>query len=252
MTFGSLLALFGFGLLVAKVVVTKKVSNMSMKTLQAYALVFAARLSSILFYEGYLPFDRSGDWYYQAQEGAALALALGLLAAMGFVYPRSYARAQDRFGVPGVIPNEAGVLVLVLPALALAAVLHPSLNNNWYTDTAWAFALYLEAIAIYPQLYMFYAPAPGSGAGAEIEPFELNFVFALAVGRLCHFVFWLSSYQELNDRASADFGKKFPGHLVVLSQVRAGVARGAPGARRGRGARLFIPRPPSPPTPADC
>lgn len=31
-------------------------------------------------------------------------------------------------------------------------IVHPGLNNNWFTDVAWTFALYLEAAAIVPQL----------------------------------------------------------------------------------------------------
>lgn len=222
MTLGSLLVLFGFALLVAKVAATRKASNISLKTLQAYALVFAARLCSILFYEGYLPFDKSGDWFYQAVEIGALVLALGLIVALLTTHRRTYSAASDRFG-GGVLglPDAAGVLVLAAPAALLAALLHPNLNNNWFTDVAWTFALYLEAVAVYPQLYMFYDAARASRGGVtpEVEPFELNFVFSIAVARLLHFIFWLSSYQELNDRTSADFGRKFPGHLVVLSQI---------------------------------
>ena len=222
LTLGSLLALFGFGLLLVKIAATKRATNVSLKTLQAYALVFAARLCSILFYEGYLPFDRSGDWFYQGVEMAALFIVLVLIAAITLVpgVARSYdasTRAHDKFGaIAGRVPPAWGVLVLVVPAHALATLLHPSLNNNALTDVAWTFALYLEAVAIYPQLYVFYAPH----GGAELEPFEVNFVFSVAVGRLLHFIFWLSSYQELNDKVSKDFRRKFPGHLVVLSQVR--------------------------------
>ena len=220
MTLGSLLSLFGFSLLIAKVALTASVSNISLKTLQAYTLVFVARLSSILFYEGYLPFDRSGDWFYQAAEVIGLIMTILLIVALTYLHPRKYSRTLDHFTAPGV-PEFAGVVVLIVPAAVLAVVFHPSLNNNWLTDTAWAFALYLEAIAIYPQLHMFYSqPTAGDAATPEPEVFEVNFVFALAVGRLCHFVFWLSSYQELNDRASNLVGKKFPGHLVVMSQVR--------------------------------
>ncbi len=80
------------------------VAGISLKTLQAYALIFAARLSSILvrpavrwatgiimmlcclqIYEGYLPFDRSGDWFYQACEIIALLQVLSLIVLVGFV-----------------------------------------------------------------------------------------------------------------------------------------------------------------------
>lgn len=37
-------------------------SSVSLKTLQAYLFVFSFRLVSIMRHEGYLPYDRSGDW----------------------------------------------------------------------------------------------------------------------------------------------------------------------------------------------
>jgi hypothetical protein len=213
LTVGSLLVLFSFLLLVAKVALTRKVRNISLKTLQCYALVFAARLSSILRYEGYLPYDKTGDWFYQATECGALALVLGLIAAVA-VFKQSYQRDADKLTLPGV-PGELGALVLVVPALVLAILLHPTLNGNWVTDTAWAFALYLEAVAMTPQIYMFQ-----SSRNAEVEPLEANFVFSLAVARAMHLVFWMSSFHELNDKdASSSLQRRFPGHLVVISQV---------------------------------
>ena len=35
-------------------------TGVSLKTLELYALVFAFRLSSILFFDGYLPYDKYG------------------------------------------------------------------------------------------------------------------------------------------------------------------------------------------------
>lgn len=48
MTLGSLLTLVAFGMLVAKVAIHKGTSAISIKSLQAFALVFAGRLCSIL------------------------------------------------------------------------------------------------------------------------------------------------------------------------------------------------------------
>ena len=170
------------------------------------------------------------------------------------------------------IPSEIGLLWLVIPALVIAMVLHPSLNGNWITDTAWAFALYLEAVAIMPQvreiiwvgaritfLYIAIAcpahslhilmyshvthvshaltspplsptllcPPPRrsrrrllqlymfqKAREKEVEVFTANFVFCVAVARMLHFVFWLSSYQELNDKYAQHFGAKYPGECT--------------------------------------
>lgn len=194
---------------------------MSLKTLQCYAVLLVARLTSILRYEGYLPYDRSGDFVYQVCEATTLVAVVGLIAALLTTHARSYDARKDRFGaglgLDAVLPPAAGAALLAAPALLLALVLHPSLNNNWATDTAWAFALYLEAVAVVPQLFMFSSAM--ASAAAEVEPFEANFVFAIAAGRACQFVFWLSSFRELNDKYAAHYSRAYPGHLVVLSQV---------------------------------
>ena len=88
------------------------------------------------------------------------------------------------------MPNSAGVVYIAVPSLLLAVILHPSLNGNWFTDVAWTWALYLEAVAIVPQLWMFQRARE-----KEVEPYTANFAFLIAVSRILHFVFWLSSYQ---------------------------------------------------------
>ena len=220
MTLGSLLVLFAFLLLVAKVAFTRSVKNLSLKTLQCYALVFAARLLSILRYEGYLPYDRSGDWFYKATEAGALAIVLALIACVLGPFRASYKAGADKFSLPG-LPPQLGALVLVLPALLVAALLHPALNGNFVTDTAWAFALYLEAVAMLPQFMLFEgARSDRSAEISEIEPLEANFVFALAVARALHLVFWASSFHELNDKAAdAAVARRVPGHFVVVAQA---------------------------------
>jgi hypothetical protein len=158
-TLGSLFALFAFGLLLAKAYLTGSVANISLKTLECYFLVFSGRLASILFYEGYLPYDRSGDWFYQFTEVSALLMVLALIVCVVGPFRDTYSRGRDGFKVslvPGlVVAPELRVVQLVAPALVLAVLLHPSLNNNWLTDTAWAFALYLEAVAMLPQVWLF-------------------------------------------------------------------------------------------------
>lgn len=215
MTLGSIISFIAFALLLVKVFTTKSVSAISLKTLQGYALVFAFRLCSILVYEGYLPFDRTGDWFYQACEVAALVLVILLIIYCTVVYRNTYSNASDNFTVLGV-PERLGILVLAVPALVLAAIMHPSLNNNWFTDTAWTFALYLEAVAILPQIILFWNM---SKKNQVIEVYERNYVFALATSRILHLIFWLSSFHELNDKYTTEWQKRYPGYLVVIAQI---------------------------------
>ena len=43
---------------------SKSAKGVSLKTLELYALTFLVRLLSIMRHQGYLPFDKSGDWFY--------------------------------------------------------------------------------------------------------------------------------------------------------------------------------------------
>jgi hypothetical protein len=52
-----------------------------------------------------------------------------------------------------------------------------------------------------------------------MEPFEANFMFSIAIARTLHFIFWVSSYHELNDKHGDGVAKRYPGHTVVFAQV---------------------------------
>lgn len=112
------------------------------------------------------------------------------------------------------MPAELGSLWMIVPALLIALIFHPNLNNNFFTDSAWAFALYLEAVAILPQVAMFQR-----SQDREVEIFTANFVFGVAVARILSFSFWLSSYHELNNKYADAFHQRYPGVLVVGGQI---------------------------------
>ena len=41
-----------------------------------------------------------------------------------------------------------------IPCLILSILIHPTLNHNFLTDTFWAFSMYLQAFAIFPQIQL--------------------------------------------------------------------------------------------------
>lgn len=59
-TCASLTRGFAFAVLLGMMVVKRHARGVSKKTLELYAVVFAARLASVLQHEGYLPYDKSG------------------------------------------------------------------------------------------------------------------------------------------------------------------------------------------------
>ena len=80
LTLGAVVRMFAFLLLVIKMVMDRNADGLSGKTLIIYLFVFLARLTSILRFEGYLPYDSSGDWLYQAVE------CLAMLSVCGAIY----------------------------------------------------------------------------------------------------------------------------------------------------------------------
>jgi len=213
LTLGGMARCFALTSLTMKIVTQQSCAGISIKTLQMYALVFFFRLCSILVYEGYLPFDRSGDWLYQTVEVAALLLTLLDIYLVIGPYRATYTRHQDTFGMYKMVPSGAGIIWLVLPCTAMALLLHPSLNGNFFTDVAWTMACYLETMAMVPQLYLF---SRKKSTDTVVESYTSHFVFALGFARFLHFLFWLSSYHELNDNYSGVRG--IVGYIVLGMQ----------------------------------
>lgn len=222
LTLGSLIRTFAFMTLVFKVVTTKSVRSLSLKMCELYALTFLFRLSSILFYEGYLPFDRSGDYLYRGAEIIAFLCSVTLIVMISVVYKDQYDSELDVFGRLMGMPNSLGIIWIVVPAFFLAWIFHPSLNSNWVTDTAWTLGLAIESCAVLPQIVMFIrflSAQKKNRSGEALESWTSHVVAALGMARLIHLLFWLSSYSELNDKFNESPGGAHVGHFVVLSQI---------------------------------
>ncbi|KAJ1446369.1 ER lumen protein retaining receptor-domain-containing protein [Pelagophyceae sp. CCMP2097] len=212
LTYAAMLRCFGFMLLVAKIQRSKSAAGISAKTLQCYIVVFSARLLSIMWHEGYLPYDRSGDWLYHVIEAASLCAASVAAFLVQVKYRLTYEDNNDSFGnVPG-FPAELGALCIIVPAVLLAAVFHPSLNKDWLSDTLWTYSMYLESFAILPQLFLFQKQAVSC---STVEMLIGHFVAAVGGARIIEMAFWMSSFHELADR----YGKKHVGFIVLGTQI---------------------------------
>jgi ER lumen protein retaining receptor len=210
MTYASLTRAFGFVLLNARMFIKGHVKGISLKTLQIYAAVFAARLISVVEHQGYLPYDRSGDYIYHLAEGGSLALCISCMFMMYTRYSRSYQVDYDNFG-SYLMPSTLGSLWLIVPCCVFAVFLHPSLNEDFISDTFWTASMYLETCAIIPQLYMFQQSTSNKGI---VEVIISHYVFALGFARICDMIFWVYSYHELTDAA----GSTSTGILVLATQ----------------------------------
>ncbi|KAF4687001.1 hypothetical protein FOZ60_004620 [Perkinsus olseni] len=167
---------------------------------ECYTLVSACRLMSIIPFEGYLPYDRSGDWLYQLTEAISLCLAGTVVYFCRVRYRATYEAGADTFKH----------VYLMIIALVLAVIFHPSLNAFMPADIAWTYALYLESVTVLPQLFMFQKQG-------KVQAFTSHFLAGQALSRVCSFIFWWSSYKELNDPKYPT--KAYVGYWVMLMQL---------------------------------
>lgn len=114
---------FGFGLLIYGMF-HRTAKGISIKTLQAYIVVFVARLLSILRHQGYLPFDKTGDWFYHMVEIMSFIIVILAIYLITVPFVSTYEEKYDKFG-NYKIPNEYGVLFLIVPAIIVAVLFHP-------------------------------------------------------------------------------------------------------------------------------
>lgn len=209
LTLGAVVRLFAFIVLLTKMVLDKSADGLSGKTLIIYLFAFMSRLTSILQFEGYLPYDSSGDWLYQTVE----VLAMLCVAAAVFMYHTLATERNvkhDMFFGSGILPGQTSVLFLIVPCLLLAALFHPNLNGHFIADYSWTVACYVETFALVPQLVLFQRTTE-----SVVSAYISNWTFALGVARLLHFIFWWNSHHELNDRGS-DY--TFVGWMIIFMQ----------------------------------
>jgi len=200
LTLSSLISFMSFLMVVYKIERSKSCSGVSLKMIECYVVLIFARLCSIIPFEGYLPYDRSGDWLYQTVECCSFCLAGSIVYMCRVRYKETYEPASDNL-------NH---IFLMVPAAVLSVIFHPSLNAFMPADVAWTFALYLEAVAALPQLFMFQREG-------KVEPFTTHFLAGQAASKVLSFVFWVSSYSELNDHSRVL--KKFVGVWVIAMQL---------------------------------
>jgi len=125
-----------------------------------------------------------------------------------FRYVASYDEGKDSFG-HYQIPSQFGVIYIILPCFILACILKPNLNKDFISDMSWTFSMYLESLAIAPQLFMFTRQSD-----TPIEVLVAHCVAALGFARVIEMAFWMWSFHELTDTS----GSKLVGYFVLIVQ----------------------------------
>jgi len=166
-------------------------SGVSMRTMECYAIAIASRFLSIGFYVHYIPGDHASEHRtYQLLELITLGIVMWIIYLLRVVYRETYDEREDTLKT----------FYLAAPMLALALVFHPTANRDWYSDTAYAFSLYLEVCSVLPQLVLFTATK-------EVRPFLSHFVMSVAVAKMLTFYCWAGFWKR--------YGLPFLGYITI-------------------------------------
>lgn len=191
---------FGYLCLRVKVWQQRSVVGISGKTLALQGASYALRLSSTTWLKGYIPVDETGDWLYQLLDVFALIMVLDLLHCIFKLHRDTYQEDHDSFNI-----QAAGVACFVS-----AVLVHPDLNNRPLFDTLWTTALYVDMVAMLPQLQVMMKNR------GEVEALTSHFVGATAMSRGVSLCFWYHGFAEL---APLDGSFNLAGWAIILAHV---------------------------------
>merc|ERR1719321_1875878 len=144
LTMSVLAQSLAFSLISLQISNAKSVAGISGKTMILQALALCFRLSSTLFLDGYLPLDKTGDMMYQIVDVCTLLMVLHILQCIYKSHKPTYDEEFDTMDVKN----------MVIACVALAVMIHPDLNDWACFDIAWTVSLYLDTVAMLPQLFM--------------------------------------------------------------------------------------------------
>ena len=202
----SIVQMFSFIVIIYKVSSSQSSSGLSYNSFLCYLVVLLTRLSSTLFYNGYLPSDSTGDWFYQLIEIISVFSCIIIIYMITSSHRDTADNDLDRFNCN----------YLIWPSLGLAMLVHTSLNNFFLTDVFWTNSMYLETVALIPQLMLFRTK------GGNIESYTSHYVALQGLSRLFSLLFWYDTYVELNDDSIIHGFSMFQGYVgyfIMLSQV---------------------------------
>merc|ERR1719240_1675021 len=82
-------------------------------------------------------------------------------------------------------------------AFVLAVLIHPSMNSWTPFDILWTTHLYIDALAMVPQLWMI------SKSGGQVNGLTAHYIAATLLSNSLSFLFWFLAASELNEDANS-------------------------------------------------
>jgi len=167
LTFSVMLQCLGVALLVAQVITTGSAAGISVRALILEALALSCRLSSTLWLNGYLPVDASGDYVFQGIDILGFVMIIWLLYHVLGERRHTYQAEEDNLPIA---PMAIGALIL-------ASIFHGNMNARPFFDTMWMSSLFLQTVAVLPQLWLI------TRTGGRVEALTSHHIAAMAFSR---------------------------------------------------------------------
>jgi len=191
---------FGLLMLRHKIQRQESVSGISGMTLGMYAIVYALRAVMEIPPLTLLALD---DWSIKVLEVAAFFLVLDVLYAVFKTYKTTYQKELDVLKIQYLVPG----------CLLLAVVLHPDLRIDLAHSLGWTATLYLDVMALMPQVVMM------SKGGVLVEAPISHFVAATALSRAVDLWFWYYAFDTVGPIQNQDALLNYSGWLIVFFHV---------------------------------
>lgn len=167
MTLSAVAHCLGLVLLCIQMVVTRSAVGISARALVLDGLALSLRLSSTLFYQGYLPNDKSGDALFQCVDLCSLFLIVFLLRNVLFTQKSTYQQEDD----------DMSIGMLVVGCLCLGALLHGDMDDHPIFDSLWLASLFVSVVAVLPQYWMI------AKSSNQMHVLTAHYIAATAVDR---------------------------------------------------------------------
>ncbi|XP_072958264.1 ER lumen protein-retaining receptor-like [Typha angustifolia] len=162
---GDMTHLLSIILLLLKIRTTKSCAGISLKTQELYVLIFVSRYLDL--------FTSYYSLYNLVMKVVFLATSVAIVWYMRYhkVVKQTYNKDEDTFRY----------IFLVLPCFMLALLINRQFT---VTEVLWTFSLYLEAVAILPQLVLLQR-------SRNIDNLTGNYVFLLGLYRALYLLNWV-------------------------------------------------------------
>uniref|UniRef100_A0A6V2SDQ8 ER lumen protein-retaining receptor n=1 Tax=Emiliania huxleyi TaxID=2903 RepID=A0A6V2SDQ8_EMIHU len=171
---GDMSHILSFLLLLHKIVGGKSAAGISLRTAEMYAVVFCTRYIDLL-------------WNFASLYNYLLKL-LFIGASLTIVYFMRYGPSQK--ATYNADEDAFPVQYLIAPCAVLGVLINQDHSSPF--EMVWAFSIYLEAVAILPQLFLLQKQG-------EVENLTSHYVFALGAYRALYLLNWMFRFMTEPD-----------------------------------------------------